>query len=66
MNLKPNIGTGGRIVRLLIALCLVGAGVLAAIPSIPRVVIFASAGFVLFEALRGWCVLRACGIRTKL
>jgi hypothetical protein len=22
--------------------------------------------FVLFEALRGWCVLRACGIRTRL
>jgi hypothetical protein len=21
--------------------------------------------FVLFEALRGWCVLRACGIRTR-
>ncbi len=22
--------------------------------------------FVLFEALRGWCVLRACGIKTRL
>ena len=22
--------------------------------------------FVAFEALRGWCALRACGIRTKL
>jgi len=22
--------------------------------------------FVTFEALRGWCVLRACGIRTKV
>jgi hypothetical protein len=22
--------------------------------------------FVLFEAIRGWCVLRACGIRTRL
>ena len=21
--------------------------------------------FALFEALRGWCVLRACGIKTK-
>ena len=20
--------------------------------------------FVLFEALRGWCVLRACGVKT--
>jgi hypothetical protein len=25
-----------------------------------------SGGFVLFEAVRGWCVLRACGIKTKL
>jgi hypothetical protein len=22
-------------------------------------------GFMLFEALRGWCALRACGIKTK-
>jgi len=22
--------------------------------------------FVLFEALRGWCVLRACGIKTRI
>jgi hypothetical protein len=22
--------------------------------------------FGIFEALRGWCVMRACGIRTKL
>jgi hypothetical protein len=22
--------------------------------------------FVLFEALRGWCVMRACGIKTRL
>ncbi len=26
----------------------------------------AAGGFVLFEALRGWCVLRACGIKTRL
>lgn len=28
-------------------------------------VLLVSAAFVLFEALRGWCVLRACGIKTK-
>jgi hypothetical protein len=22
--------------------------------------------FMLFEALRGWCAVRACGIKTKL
>ena len=66
MNFKPNIGTGGRVVRLIIALLLIGAGVFAPIPNIARVIIFISAGFVLFEALRGWCFLRACGIRTKI
>ena len=25
-----------------------------------------SGAFVLFEALRGWCAFRACGIKTKL
>jgi hypothetical protein len=24
-----------------------------------------AAGFMIFEAARGWCVLRACGIRTR-
>ncbi len=29
--------------------------------------IFVVAGlFAIFEAVRGWCVLRACGIRTKI
>jgi len=23
-------------------------------------------GFMWFEAARGWCLMRACGIRTKL
>jgi len=26
----------------------------------------ACGAFVLFEAWRGWCVLRACGLKTKL
>ena len=30
------------------------------------IVLLASGGFVLFEAFRGWCLLRACGIKTKL
>jgi hypothetical protein len=66
MNFKPNIGTGGRVFRLMIALGLIVAGIFAPLAAIPRVVIFISAAFVLFEALRGWCFLRACGIRTKL
>lgn len=30
------------------------------------VVLIISGGFMLFEAVRGWCVMRACGIKTKL
>ena len=65
MNFKPNIGTSGRVIRLIIALALIVAGVFAPIPNVARLVILVSGAFVLFEALRGWCFLRACGIRTR-
>ena len=29
------------------------------------ILIILSAGFVLFEAVRGWCIMRACGIKTR-
>ena len=29
------------------------------------VVLFLSGAFLLLEALRGWCALRACGVRTR-
>ena len=29
-------------------------------------VLAVSGVFVLFEAVRGWCVLRACGLKTRL
>lgn len=64
---SPNIDNRGRLVRGLGALgLLVGAffGLQASLWL--GLVLFASAGFVLFEALRGWCALRACGIKTRL
>lgn len=30
------------------------------------VTLILSGGFMLFEAVRGWCVMRACGIKTRL
>lgn len=66
MNFKPNIGTTGRVIRLTLSLGLLLAGIF--IPDLPtwgRVALTGSAAFVMFEALRGWCLLRACGIRTK-
>ena len=67
MKLFPrNIDRSGRLVRGLGAVALfVGAG-FAFVHSIwLGIVLFASGGFVMFEALRGWCALRACGIKTR-
>jgi hypothetical protein len=27
--------------------------------------LFVFAAFAFYEALRGWCVMRACGVKTK-
>jgi len=64
---RPNIDSRGRWVRAI-------AGSVLAIGGLVAgghvwwlgVVLILSGGFVLFEAVRGWCVMRACGIRTRL
>lgn len=64
---KRNIDNKGRLMRGLIALALlIGAIFAFSISRILAIALIASGGFVLFEALRGWCALRACGIKTKL
>jgi len=62
-----NIDKKGRLVRGLVALALlVSAGFGFAVSVWLSVALLASGIFVAFEALRGWCALRACGIKTKL
>ncbi len=62
-----NIDNKGRLVRGLAALTLlVGAGFGFASSTWLGIALMASGVFVAFEALRGWCALRACGIKTKL
>lgn len=56
---------GGGQVRELGAL-LVGAGLGVFLSVWLGAVLAAAGAFVLFEALRGWCVLRACGLKTRL
>jgi hypothetical protein len=64
---SPNIGNQGRLVRGLGALALLaGAGFGFTVSAWLGAVLLASGAFVLFESLRGWCALRACGIKTKL
>lgn len=64
---SPNIDNRGRLVRGLGALGLLTGAIFGFQVSLwLGLVLLASGGFVLFEALRGWCALRACGIKTKL
>ena len=64
---QPNIDSRGRLVRGgLAALLFIAGGVTACF--VPWLgLVFAGTGiFVLFEAVRGWCLARACGIKTRL
>jgi len=62
-----NISGLGRLVRFLIGCALVFAGwlVCRANYTWPAIPLFIGGGFVWFEAARGWCVMRACGVKTK-
>ena len=64
---SPNISNKGRLVRGCGALVLLAGACLGFTISVwLGAVLLASGAFVLFESLRGWCALRACGIKTKL
>ena len=62
-----NIDRKGRVVRGVMAVGLfIGAWFAFGVSSLLGIVLTVSAVFTLFEALRGWCVGRACGGKTKL
>lgn len=64
---SPNLERKGRIVRALGGVVLLVGGVILWRSTLwAAIVMFACGGFMLFEAFRGWCLLRACGIKTKL
>ena len=61
----PNISARGRLIRACGACVLVvAAGFLARDFRIAAVALALIAAFMFFEAARGWCVARACGIKT--
>jgi hypothetical protein len=65
--LARNLTNTGRLVRGLGALALlIGAGFGFFVSVWLGTGLAAGGVFVLFEALRGWCVLRACGIKTRI
>jgi hypothetical protein len=63
---RPNLDTKGRVIRGACALCLAaGATWLWTQSRTMSLALAVSAVFVGFEAARGWCALRACGVKTK-
>ncbi|HTJ00828.1 MAG TPA: YgaP-like transmembrane domain [Dongiaceae bacterium] len=63
---KSNIEGRGRLIRAVIGLVFFIAGIVAGqwIWWV-GVLLGIGAAFTWFEAARGWCALRACGIKTK-
>ena len=64
---QPNIRRNGRIARGVTgAICLI-AGIVLVDFILWLGLIFVVAGlFAIYEALAGWCLARACGIKTKI
>lgn len=62
-----NISNRGRLVRgCMTVVLLVGSVFGFTVSPWLGAVLLGTGAFVLFEAVRGWCMLRACGIKTNL
>ena len=62
-----NIDNKGRRARAITAILLLAGAALTAFYNVwVGLALLVSGAFVLFEALRGWCVMRACGIKTRM
>jgi len=64
---QPNISHRGRMARGVIgALCLI-AGIIAVDYVLWLGLVLVAAGlFAIFEAVTRWCLVRACGLKTKV
>jgi hypothetical protein len=63
---KPNLDRHGRIARGVIGtICLVAGIIIAGDYSLWGLILVVAGLFAIFESLRGWCLVRACGIKTK-
>ena len=62
-----NIDRRGRIARAIFdGLEIIGGLFLVRYSRWACVLLLLFGAFALYEALRGWCILRACGIKTRL
>jgi len=73
--MRPNIARNGRIARAITGSLCIALGVVVWLIGWPEsfafrcllsVVSVAAGGFQLFEARRGWCIMRACGFKTPM
>ena len=63
---RPNLSFQGRIARGVLGAMLLIAGIIMADFELWICLTLVVLGlFVLFEAVRGWCLARACAIRNK-
>ncbi len=64
--LAPNIETKGRLIRAFMALIFfIGAAFGFSVSFWLGMLLAVSGAFTLFEAARGWCAIRACGVKTR-
>ncbi len=64
---RPNIQKNGRIARGVIgALCLIAGIILVDFVLWLGLILVVAGLFAIYEALSGWCLARACGIKTKI
>jgi hypothetical protein len=63
---KPNLDRHGRVARGVTgALCLIGGIIVVDYKFWLGIVLVAAGLFAIYESIRGWCLVRACGIKTK-
>ena len=64
---QPNIKRQGRIARGVSGTLFLIAGIITVDFVLWLGLVFVAAGlFAIYEALAGWCLARACGIKTKI
>ena len=64
---KPNINHRGRIARGVIGTaCLIAGIIVSGDVSLWGLILVGAGLFAIFEAISKWCVVRACGIKTKV
>ena len=63
---SKNLDFRGRMARGVIGtLCLVAGIIVAGDYSLWGLIFVVAGLFAIFESIRGWCIARACGIKTK-